>query len=121
MNSLTSTATGIWTGLPDLLVTSSQQAPDDNDVVAGWTAFVLFVALIVAVAVLGFSLTKRLKNVAKAQEQGLYDPSTPRPQTKPLRGLAAARAAQRERAAAGDESGTGPTTAEQGDDDGPRP
>ena len=45
--------------------------------------------LILAVAVLGFSLTKRLKNVEKAAEQGLYDPSTTK--TRPARGLAAAR------------------------------
>lgn len=48
---------------------------DPNDVVAGWTAFALFGLLILAVAVLGFSLTKRLKNVKAAEEAGLYDPS----------------------------------------------
>lgn len=64
--------------------------PEDNDVVAGWTAFAIFGLLIVAVAVLGFSLTKRLKNAARAAEQGLYDPSDPKPD-RPARGLAAAR------------------------------
>ena len=59
---------------------------DENDVVAGWTAFALFGLLILAVAVLGFSLTKRLKNVEKAAEQGLYDPSTTK--TRPARGVA---------------------------------
>ncbi len=34
--------------------------------------------------VLGFSLTKRLKNVEKAAEQGLYDPSTPSATSGPL-------------------------------------
>jgi hypothetical protein len=67
-------------------------APEDEDVVAGWTAFVIFVALILAVAVLGFSLTKRLKNVDKAAEAGLYDPSDPRKvRQREARGLAAAR------------------------------
>lgn len=78
-------------------------APKDEDVVAGWTAFAIFVLLIAAVAVLGFSLTKRLKNVERANAEGRYDPSDPRPaRTRPARGLAAARemreqAAQAER------------------------
>jgi hypothetical protein len=73
-------------------VTVLAAAPDDEDVVAGWTAFALFIALIVAVALLGVSLTRRLKNVERAAEEGKYDPSTPRrrPQ-RPARGLAAAR------------------------------
>ncbi len=67
-------------------------APDDEDVVAGWTAFVLFIALIIAVALLGMSLTKRLKNVERAAAEGKYDPSTPRRRSAgPVRGLAAAR------------------------------
>ncbi|CAN5464099.1 hypothetical protein BH09ACT12_BH09ACT12_25690 [soil metagenome] len=65
--------------------------PEDNDVVAGWTAFALFGLLIVAVVVLGFSLTRRLKNVDSAAEQGLYDPSDPKKKERPARGLAAAR------------------------------
>ncbi|MEN8674270.1 hypothetical protein [Nocardioides sp.] len=73
-----------------LLTVAVDQIPEDDDVVAGWTAFAVFGLLIVAVVVLGFSLTKRLKNTAKAADQGLYDPSDPRPQ-RPARGLAAAR------------------------------
>lgn len=64
-------------------------APDENDVVAGWTAFAVFGLLIAAVVVLGFSLTKRLKNVDRAAELGLYDPSEKK--RRPARGLAAAR------------------------------
>ena len=52
-----------------------EQAPEDEDVVAGWTAFLIFGLLILAVAFLGFSLTKRLRNVDRAEEAGLYDPS----------------------------------------------
>ncbi len=74
------------TALVTVLVTA---APDDEDVVAGWTAFALFIGLIIAVALLGVSLTRRLKNVERAAEQGLYDPSTPR--RRPARGLAATR------------------------------
>jgi hypothetical protein len=81
------------------VVSVLQTAPDDEDVVAGWTAFALFIALIVAVALLGASLTRRLKNVERAAEEGKYDPSTPR--RRPARGLAAAREL-REQAAADD-------------------
>ena len=78
-------------------------APDEEDVVAGWTAFALFIALIIAVALLGMSLTKRLKNVERAAAEGKYDPSTPRRRSAgPVRGLAAARE-MRERAAAEDD------------------
>ncbi len=79
-------------------------APDDEDVVAGWTAFAIFGLLILAVVILGFSLVKRLKNVDRAAEAGLYDPSDPR--DKPVRGLAAARQ-MREQAAAEDAGHSG--------------
>ncbi len=75
--------------------------PEDNDVVAGWTAFAVVGLLIAAVVVLGFSLTKRLKNASSAAEAGLYDPSDPKPD-RPARGLAAARE-MREQAAREDE------------------
>lgn len=81
-----------------LLVTS---APEAEDVVAGWTAFGLFGLGAVAVALLGFSLTKRLKNVERAADAGLYDPSDPKREDRTPRGLAAARE-MRERAAAED-------------------
>ncbi|MGA8846963.1 MAG: hypothetical protein WB471_10150 [Nocardioides sp.] len=80
-----------------LITLAVDKVPEDDDVVAGWTAFALFGLLIVAVAILGFSLTKRLKNAARAEEEGLYDPSEPKPD-RPARGLAASRE-QRERAA----------------------
>jgi hypothetical protein len=59
-----------------LVVWAAQQTPEDEDVVAGWTAFAVFGLLIVAVVFLGFSLTKQLKKVDRAEEAGLYDPST---------------------------------------------
>ncbi len=93
-------------------------APEDDDVVAGWTAFVVFVLLILAVVVLGFSLTKRLKNVDKAEEAGLYDPSDRTPRSdRPARGLAAAR--QRRDPTAADEP-TGEQT-EAGNQTGEQP
>jgi hypothetical protein len=54
---------------------AADQVPEDDDVVAGWTAFALFVLLIGAVVFLGFSLVKQLRKAAQAEEAGLYDPS----------------------------------------------
>ena len=49
------------------------QAPEDDDVVAGWGAFALFVGLILAVIFLGFSLTKQLRKTDAAKEAGVFD------------------------------------------------
>lgn len=54
---------------------AADQVPEDDDVVAGWTALVIFLLLIGAVAFLGFSLTKQLRKVDAAEDAGLYDPS----------------------------------------------
>jgi len=61
--------------LVSLVVWAAEQAPEDEDVVAGWTAFAVFGLLIAAVVFLGFSLTKQLKKADRAEEAGLYDPS----------------------------------------------
>lgn len=83
-------------------------APDDEDVVAGWTAFAIFGLLALAIVVLGFSLTKRLKNVDRAAEAGLYDPSDPkRERQRPASGLAAMRQ-QREEQDRADREGRDP-------------
>lgn len=69
----------LLTVLPDLLplVTALvDQVPEDEDVKAGWIAFAIFIGLILAVAFLGWSLTKQLRKVDAAEEAGLYDPST---------------------------------------------
>lgn len=61
--------------LVSLALWVADQAPEDEDVVAGWTAFAVFGLLIAAVVFLGFSLTKQLKKADQAEEAGLYDPS----------------------------------------------
>ena len=61
--------------LVPLVVWVADQAPEDDDVVAGWTAFAIFGLLIVAVVFLAFSLVKQLRKVDKAEAAGLYDPS----------------------------------------------
>jgi hypothetical protein len=48
-------------------------APAPEDVKAGWTAFVIFLLLVAAVAFLGRSLFKQLRKAQAAQEAGVYD------------------------------------------------
>lgn len=55
-----------------VVVSLVDKAPADEDVKAGWTAFAVFIALIVAVAVLGFSLVKHLRKAEAAQKAGAY-------------------------------------------------
>ena len=50
------------------------QAPEDEDVKAGWTAFALFLLLLAAVVFLGFSLTKQLRKADAARKAGVYGP-----------------------------------------------
>ena len=62
---------------PDLLtmvVSFADEVPEEDDVKAGWLAFGIFIALIVAVAFLGFSLVKQLRKAQRAKEAGVYGP-----------------------------------------------
>ena len=56
----------------ELMVRVADQTPDDEDVKAGWTAFVLFLLLIAAVVLLGFSLVKQLRKAQAAKDAGVY-------------------------------------------------
>ena len=56
----------------DLVVRAADQTPKDEDVKAGWTAFVLFLLLIGAVVVLAFSLVKQLRKAQAAKDAGVY-------------------------------------------------
>ena len=72
--------------LPDLLplVTSLvDDVPEDEDVKAGWVAFAIFIGLILAVALLGFSLVKHLRRAQASEEAGLFDPSDKRKAPRP--------------------------------------
>ena len=55
-----------------LVVRAADQTPQDEDVKAGWTAFVVFLLLIAAVVVLGFSLVKQLRKAQAAKDAGVY-------------------------------------------------
>ena len=48
-----------------------EKGPEPEDVKAGWIAFVVFIGLILAVVVLGFSLVKQLRKAQAAKDAGL--------------------------------------------------
>lgn len=54
------------------LVSAEEKAPDAEDVTAGWLGFWVFLGLIVAVAVIGWALTKSLKTAERAKRSGVY-------------------------------------------------
>ncbi len=49
-----------------------EQAPEDEDVTAGWTAFAIFILLGIAVAILGWSLTRQLRKAQHSKDTGVY-------------------------------------------------
>jgi NADH:ubiquinone oxidoreductase subunit 3 (subunit A) len=57
------------------LIVWADKVPNPNDVTAGWVAFAVFIALAIAVAFLGFSLTKHLRRANENAEKGVFDPS----------------------------------------------
>ncbi len=62
---------------PDLLtfvVSLADEVPQDDEVKAGSIAFAIFVGLIVAVVLLGFSLTKQLRKAQAAKAAGAFGP-----------------------------------------------
>lgn len=46
--------------------------PEGSEVKAGWTALVLWLAMIVAVGLLGWSLVRQLKRTLAAKQAGVY-------------------------------------------------
>jgi len=57
------------------LVKGADKVPAPEDVTAGWGAFALFIALAVAVALLGWSMTRHLRKARTNAELGVFDPS----------------------------------------------
>lgn len=67
-----------------LMLVLADPTPEPEDVKAGWLAFVLFIGLILAVVLLGFSLVKQLRKAQAAQDAGVYDgPDDNAPKTGP--------------------------------------
>ena len=58
---------------------ATDPTPTDNNVVAGPWGAVIFVALILAVVFLGWSLSRQLKKAQRAADEGKYDPSDKKP------------------------------------------
>jgi hypothetical protein len=50
----------------------ADEVPEAEDVKAGWTAFAIFLAGLVAVALLGWSLVRQLRKVEDARKRGVY-------------------------------------------------
>ena len=55
-----------------LIITLTDKVPEPEDVKAGWTAFTLFLLLVLAVVVLAFSLVKQLRKAQAAKDSGVY-------------------------------------------------
>src|SRR3954447_7561560 len=55
-----------------LVVRLADETPKPEDVKAGWTAFAVFLLLLGAVVVLGFSLSKQLRKAQAAKDAGVY-------------------------------------------------
>ncbi|MBM9459537.1 hypothetical protein JK386_06455 [Nocardioides sp. zg-536] len=54
------------------LLAAKEQVPDDEDVVAGWTGFAVLVFLIIAVALIGWALSRQLRRVDAAKRRGVF-------------------------------------------------
>ncbi|WP_408898435.1 hypothetical protein ACJ5H2_04830 [Nocardioides sp. R1-1] len=55
-----------------VLAAKDKPVDQDTNIVAGWTAFWIFVALIAAVAVIGWALTRSLRTAQRAKDAGVY-------------------------------------------------
>ena len=66
-----------------LIALVDDPTPKDNDVVAGPLGFAIWIFLILAVVVLGFSLVKQLRKAQAAKDAGVYgdEPVTPEQKT----------------------------------------
>lgn len=58
--------------LVPLLVDGADKVPNPEDVTAGWLGFVVFILLALAVALLGFSLTRHLRKARDNAEKGVF-------------------------------------------------
>jgi hypothetical protein len=58
-----------------LLASGADKVPAPEDVKAGWVAFGVFIALGVAVALLGISMTRHLRKARDNAEHGVFGSS----------------------------------------------
>lgn len=57
------------------LASAKDPVPAANDVTAGWLGFWVFVIMIVAVALLGWSLSRHLRRARDNAEAGMFAPT----------------------------------------------
>lgn len=66
----------VLTVIPEVLSAviafADDPVPEAEDVKAGWLAFGVFIALILAVTFLGFSLVKQLRKAQASKDAGVY-------------------------------------------------
>ena len=74
--------TDVWV---PALVSAADQAPAPEDVKAGWVAFAVFIALGIAVTLLGFSLSRHLRKARSNAEQGFFGPTDAASEERPGR------------------------------------
>jgi hypothetical protein len=65
-----------------LVVLLGDPIPKDDDVTAGWTAFAVFIGLVLAVAFLGWSLVRQLRKAQRAKDAGVYGDEPAHPEGK---------------------------------------
>ena len=68
-----------------LIVAGVDKVPAADDVKAGWGAFGIFIAMAVAVGLLGWSMSRHLRRARRNADAGAFDPSDEprRPRTTP--------------------------------------
>ena len=60
-----------------MLLPALVEGPAPEDVKAGWVALIIFLLLALAVALLGWSLTKHLRKAQSAKDAGAYGDAPP--------------------------------------------
>ncbi|WGX98146.1 hypothetical protein [Nocardioides sp. L-11A] len=65
-------ASAVHVATESLVNAKDKPVDQDTNIVAGWTALWIFVALIVAVGLIGWALTRSLRTADRAKAAGVY-------------------------------------------------
>jgi len=66
------TAAALQVATEALVSAKDKPVNQDTNIVAGWLGFWVFIGLIVAVAVIGWALTRSLRTAHRAKDAGVY-------------------------------------------------